>query len=208
MKCFFLKKKWKHKFKNNLTTIGSIGNEATYLVLKYKTIVGEYSYGQINAHSSGAEGEKLEIGKFCQISGHSHFLLGGEHPVHFLTTYPIEEKILKKGVSSRTKGPIVVCDEVWIGCNALIMSGVTIGKGAIVAAGAVVTKDVPPYSIVGGVPAKVLRYRFSQRIIDKLLSFDLDYSKIVKSNLVLEEVNESNIDSFINDYGRVNEKIV
>ena len=75
-----------------------------------------------------------------------------------------------------SKGKIEISDDVWIGTNALILSGVHIGKGAVVAAGSVVTKDVPPFAIVGGVPAKVIKYRFPDDIIACLMK--CDYSNI------------------------------
>ena len=74
-----------------------------------------------------------------------------------------------------TNGDIVVGDDVWVGQRAIIMSGVNIGQGAVIGAGAIVTKNVPPYAIVGGIPAKVIRYRFSEELIQELLK--IDYSK-------------------------------
>lgn len=84
-----------------------------------------------------------------------------------------------------TKGPIILEDDVWIATNALILSGVTIGQGAIVAAGAVVVKDVPPYAVVGGNPAKIIKYRFPEEIIKKLLKLDFSLltSEYVKGNI-------------------------
>ncbi|MBK7803608.1 MAG: CatB-related O-acetyltransferase [Chloracidobacterium sp.] len=87
-----------------------------------------------------------------------------------------------------SKGPILIKDDVWIGTRATIMSGLTIGQGAIVAAGSVVVKDVPPYSIVAGTPAKVIKYRFDEQTIRSLLAV-IDYSKLddhdVEMNLQL-----------------------
>lgn len=80
---------------------------------------------------------------------------------------------MQDGRDAQSKGTTVVEDEVWIGLDALILSGVRIGKGAIVGARSVVTRDVPPYAIVGGNSAKVIKYRFPQEIIDVLLPFDL-----------------------------------
>ena len=81
----------------------------------------------------------------------------------------------------------MVEDEVWIGYGVTIMSGVKIGQGAIIAAGAVVTKDIPPYAIAGGVPAKVIKYRFSKDIVDELMK--IDYSKLTKE-LIAEHIDE------------------
>lgn len=85
------------------------------------------------------------------------------------------------GKDAFSKGDIIVDDDVWIGYGATIMSGVHIGQGAVVAAGAVVTKDVPPYAIVGGVPAKVIKYRFEPEMIEELLK--VDYSKLTKEDI-------------------------
>lgn len=86
-----------------------------------------------------------------------------------------------------SKGSIIVDDDVWIGYRATIMSGVHIGQGAVVAAGAVVTKDVPPYAIVGGVPARVIKYRFSPEVIEHLLK--LDYSKL-SDDMIREKIDD------------------
>lgn len=79
------------------------------------------------------------------------------------------------GIDAISKGDIIVDDDVWIGYGAIILSGVHISQGAIIAAGAVVTKDVPPYAIVGGVPANILKYRFSKEIIQELLKIDYEH---------------------------------
>lgn len=99
-----------------------------------------------------------------------------EHRVNTVSTHPYKAKCLRLGDEAFSKGDIVVDDDVWIGYGATIMSGTHIGQGAIVATGAVVTKDVPPYAIVGGVPAKVIKYRFSSDMIEELLK--IDYSKL------------------------------
>ena len=84
-------------------------------------------------------------------------------------------------MSSLSKGDIKVDDDVWIGYGATILSGVHIGQGVVVAAGSVVTRDVPPYAIVGGVPANVIKYRFSSDLIEELLM--IDYSKLTKEEI-------------------------
>ena len=94
------------------------------------------------------------------------FLLGDDHNLNYLMTFPHRAKILKECPAEATsKGNIVVDDDVWIGYGATILSGVHISQGAVIAAGAVVTHDVPPYAIAGGVPAKVIKYRFEQPVI-------------------------------------------
>ncbi len=121
-------------------------------------------------------GDTLKIGKFCSIACGAKFLFtSGNHSLQSLSTYafPIfyeEWGLDAKGIRSAwdNKGDIVIGNDVWIGYEAVILSGVTIGDGAIVGARAVVTKDVPPYTIVGGVPARSIRRRFDEETIKKL----------------------------------------
>lgn len=122
-------------------------------------------------------GDTLRIGKFCSIACGAKFLFASaNHTQTSVSTYPFpiffEEWDLDIGdVTSAWdhKGDIVIGNDVWIGYEAVIMAGVTIGDGAIIGARAVVTKDVPPYTIVGGVPAKKIRRRFSDDVIARLL---------------------------------------
>ena len=92
---------------------------------------------------------------------------------------PYKVKLLNQPLEGVSKGDIVVGDDVWFGFRSTIMSGVHIGQGAIIAAGAVVTKDVPPYAIVGGVPAKIIRYRFANEVISELMK--VDFEKVDRS---------------------------
>ncbi len=122
-------------------------------------------------------GDTLRIGKFCSIACGAKFLFASaNHTQTSVSTYPFpiffEEWDLDIGdVMSAWdhKGDIVIGNDVWIGYEAVIMAGVTIGDGAIIGARAVVTKDVPPYTIVGGVPAREIRRRFSDDVIARLL---------------------------------------
>ena len=122
-------------------------------------------------------GDSLRIGKFCSIACGAKFLLASaNHTQASVSTYPFpiffEEWDLDIGdVTSAWdhKGDIVIGNDVWIGYEAVVMAGVTIGDGAIIGARAVVTKDVPPYTIVGGVPAREIRRRFSDDVIARLL---------------------------------------
>lgn len=115
----------------------------------------------------------IVIGKFCSIARGTSIQEYG-HDTQNLTTYFIRYRIFgeKFGAEAVSKGPIIIGNDVWIGAHCIILSGVTIGDGAVVAANSVVTNDVPPYSIVAGSPAKVLKYRFSKDIIIKLMEIE------------------------------------
>ena len=128
-----------------------------------------------------------KIGKYCSIASNV-VVSPSQHPTSFLSTHPFqylpEEYRFEakfKPVEFAYSRPVEIGNDVWIGVNAVILDGVKIGDGAIVAAGAIVSKDVPPYAIVGGVPAKILRYRFEPDIVlslQKLRWWDLDEEKI------------------------------
>lgn len=121
--------------------------------------------------------DRLNMGKFCSIACGAKFLFtSANHTQRSLSTYPFpiffeEWDLNEKDITSAwdRKGDIIIGSDVWIGYEAVIMSGVTIGDGAIIGARAVVTKDIPPYTIVGGVPARQIRRRFSDEIIAALL---------------------------------------
>lgn len=121
--------------------------------------------------------DKLQIGKFCSIACGTKFLFNSaNHTLSSLSTYPFhlffeEWGLEKKDVTIAwdNKGDIVIGNDVWIGYEAVVLAGVTIGDGAIIGTRAVVTKDVPPYTIVGGVPAKPIKRRFPKETISSLL---------------------------------------
>jgi virginiamycin A acetyltransferase len=161
--------KWRKKNKENFTvakTIFPIG----------LVNVGKYTYGPLNVYPSHSEGEGLSIGSFCSIAPNVTFLLGGEHYTNRISTYPFRTYFENFGPDGKTKGPIKIGNDVWIGQNVLILSGITIGQGSIIAAGSVVVSDIPPYSIVGGCPAKIIRKRFDDKLIESLLK--IDFNKI------------------------------
>ena len=120
-------------------------------------------------------GDQLIIGKFCMIaSGVTFIMNGANHLSKSISTYPFaifgkDWQHAMDGKTYPTKGNTVIGNDVWIGFNATIMPGINIGDGAIIASNATVTKDVPPYAVVGGNPAKVIRKRFSDEDITKLL---------------------------------------
>lgn len=122
--------------------------------------------------------DRLNIGKFCSIACGAKFLFNSaNHAMESLSTYPFPLFFEEWGLDRNdvadswdNKGDIIIGNDVWIGYEAVILSGVTIGDGAIIGARAVVTRDVPPYTIVGGVPAKAIKKRFSEDTISSLLS--------------------------------------
>lgn len=150
-------------------------------------------------------GDKLIIGKFCSIACGAKFLFtSGNHSLKSLSnyTFPIffdEWDLDSKNITSAwdNKGDTVIGNDVWIGYDAIIMSGVKIGDGAIIGTRAVVTKDIPPYTIVGGVPAKPIRKHFDDKTIEKLLSikwWNWDKEKI-KQNI--QSIQSGNINDLI-----------
>lgn len=148
--------------------------------------IGDHTYGNPRVFDWN-EGTTLIIGKYTSIAEEVTILLGGNHRIDWVTTYPFsalpgdwpEAKEIKGHPQS--KGNVVIGNDVWIGFGVTILSGVTIGNGAVVAARSTITKDVPPYAIVGGVAAKILKYRFSEEVINQLEDikwWDWDEAKI------------------------------
>ena len=139
---------------------------------------------------------KLVLGKFCAIAAETRFIMTGDHKLDAISTYPFP--IFQNGWEKSydisdlpTKGDITVGNDVWFGYNSLIKGGVTIGDGAIIAASAVVVKDVPAYSIVAGNPAKVVKMRFDDTTIKRLLQiawWDWDIEKINKNLKLITEL--------------------
>ena len=139
---------------------------------------GRQSYGELNVVSFDRK-SRLHIGHYVSVAQQVTFLLDVEHRTDTLSTFPFRAKIVTpEQPEALSKGDIVVDDDAWIGYGATVLSGVHIGQGAVVAAGAVVAKDVPPYAIVGGVPARVIRSRFSEEVIAFLRT--LDYGRLTE----------------------------
>lgn len=129
----------------------------------------------------------VKIGKYCSIADNVCIFGGGEHGHRLrVSTYPFKGKMLgfKPNPDPISKGPTIIGNDVWIGSHAIVLSGVQVGDGAVIGAGAVVSKNVPPYSIVVGNPAIIVGYRFNQEIIDKLLViswWNWDEDKVMSS---------------------------
>jgi acetyltransferase-like isoleucine patch superfamily enzyme len=167
--------------------------------------VGKYSYSQYDSPIIHWENDdvKLVVGKFCSIAGNVNIYLGGNHRIDWVTTYPFGHihrdtfnNFDGQGHPS-TKGDVIIGNDVWIGDNVTIMSGVRIGDGVVIANNSHVVKNVEPYSLVGGNPAKLIKYRFTQEQITQLLQirwWDWDDEKI---NTFTHLLCNNNIDEFI-----------
>lgn len=160
---------WRQRNQHNQTVIRNLFDFE-------KVRVGNATYGPLNIQEWGHQDEQLNIGHYVSISEGVTFILGGNHPYQGITTFPVKVKYLGYAKEAETKGAITVGDDVWLGHNAMVMSGVHISQGAVVAAGAIVTKNVPPYAIVAGNPARIVKYRFPESTINKLLK--INYSRI------------------------------
>lgn len=176
-------------------------------------IVGDYTYYDDFENVENFEknvkyhfdfvGDKLIIGKFCMIASDVKFIMNGaNHLTDALSNYPFAVfgngwENAMEGKAYPQKGNITIGNDVWIGYNATIMAGVTIGDGAIIATNSTVTKDIEPYKIVGGNPAKEIRKRFSEDVIAKLLElkwWNWDIQKITKN---IQNLTSNNIEKLI-----------
>lgn len=135
------------------------------------SIIGDYTYIAPKCRIIHAS-----IGKFCSIAGNNSIGMA-THPIDFISTSPIflskrnatGSCWTQENVEFKEYDEVNIGNDVWVGLNAIILGGINVGDGAIIAAGAVVTKDVPPYAIVGGVPARIIKYRFEPHVVDQLL---------------------------------------
>ncbi len=167
--------------------------------------IGEFTYGNPRIMHWG-ENATLKIGKFCSIADEVTIFLGGNHRVDWVSTYPFnffKDEFPKaadiKGHPA-TKGDVIIENDVWIGRGVSILSGVHIGSGAVIAAESVITKSVGPYEIVGGNPACLIRKRFSQETIDKLLEINWWDWKPEDINKTVERLCCNEIEDFVNGF--------
>lgn len=176
---YSFKRNWRKNNGHNQTSAGNIFNDKL-------VSVGKYTYGQLNVLTFDDK-TKLNIGNFCSIGPNVWFIPSADHSLNHISTYPYKVNVLGEALEGVAKGDIIIEDDVWIGLGATILSGVHIGQGAVIAAGSVVSKDVPPYAIVAGTPAKPLKNRVSDDIISFLLT--LDY-KALDETLIKEHIND------------------
>jgi len=142
---------------------------------------------------------KLVIGKFCALAAETRFIMTGDHKLDAISTYPFP--IFQNGWENvydikdlPVKGDLIVGNDVWFGYGSLIKNGVNIGDGSIIAAGSVVVKDVPPYSIVAGNPAKIVKKRFDDKTIERLLKISWWDWNIEKINKHLSLISSLDVD--------------
>jgi acetyltransferase-like isoleucine patch superfamily enzyme len=189
-----------HSFSSLIDNVSNISKKARIgrQVQIVKTNIGDYSY-----ISSRSEVVNANIGKFCSIARDCSIGLAS-HSLNFLSTSPIftaRNNALKKVWADKNyftaSHQVNIGNDVWIGKNVKIIGGVSIGDGAVIGTGAVVTKDIPPYAIAVGVPAKVIKYRFDSHIIEKLLQiqwWNLS-EKELKTNIHLFQINHTSLDN-------------
>ena len=153
---------------------------------------------------------RLIVGNYCSIGNNSKFFLGGNHRYDWVTTYPFHVKYLHNDIFNTindeidgyplSNGDIVIGNDVWFGENVTVMSGVKIGDGSVIGTNSTVVGDVDPYSIMGGHPAKHIKYRFNEEIVEKLLDikwWDMEDSKL---NLLLPYMCNKDINFFFEQY--------
>lgn len=167
-----IKIKWRSFNKHNHTFVVNSA-EGMHFPLDRVT-VGRRSYGPLSIFHFNANNEKLVIGHYCSISTGVKFILGGNNTINTFLTFPIRFFLAGGETEAQSNGPIRVEDDVWIGTDAIILSGVTLARGTVIAAGSVVTKSTQPYSVNGGVPAKLIKYRFADSMINSLMDIDFE----------------------------------
>jgi acetyltransferase-like isoleucine patch superfamily enzyme len=163
------------RLRKQLNPANSTRIHLAHLIARHGFEIAGASYGRpkVRFPESGA---KLSIGRFCSIADGVEILLGGNHRTDWVSTYPFPE-FARQWPSARghsghhqSRGDVRIGHDVWLGSQSMVLSGVTIGSGAVVAARSVVTRDVPSYAIVAGNPARTIRLRFEPRAVEALLA--------------------------------------
>ena len=185
-----LKKLW-------LRLIGSRGNQVSLqnyarqqakFTKRYPNYsIGTASYGMPIVHDNH-EGSTLKIGTYCSIASNVQIFLGGQHRTNWVSSYPfpyffaMDASYKEKYVAGSSRGDVIIGSDVWLCANCIILSGVTIGHGAVIANGAVVSRDVAPYSVMAGNPASQIKWRFDEETRNDLLAsrwWDWSQSEII-----------------------------
>jgi len=173
--------------------------------------IGEFTYGHPIILEFGNDG-KLVIGKFCSIAAGVKIFLGGNHRIDWISTYPFSAwKNQFPGAVNieghpATRGNVVIGNDVWLGHSSTIMSGVSIADGAVVGANAVITKDIGPYEIWAGNPARLIRKRFSDLHINMLLETKWWELEKFKIDFLVQNLMSENIEDFIEKVNEIRKK--
>lgn len=198
-----------YKNRDKFLKIGYMSSATNCKFSMYNTIynevnLNEVTLGDFTYIAGNTSISRTTIGKFCNIGPDCKIGLGKHPTKDFVSTHPVFFSTLKQAQISFADQnyfeefvDIKIGNDVWLGANAIIVDGVKIGDGVIVAAGSVVTKDIPPYAIVGGVPAKIIKYRFEKEEIEKLSDmkwWDMDVEYLQKNFTKFHSIRE-----FLND---------
>ena len=190
------------------------------IVTSKKIIIGDYTIGFTNAKQFKQNvlfhllNDKLILGKFCCLAENVKFFMGAFHHnnTDCFTTYPffhLSGKWAKEewnGTDCKFRGDTVLGNDVWLGKDSVILPGVHIGDGAIIGAYSIVTKDIPPYTIVGGNPAKIIKKRFDDETIDILIKmkwWNWDITKITENIHILKSCNKQQLKQLAKDMGYI-----
>jgi acetyltransferase-like isoleucine patch superfamily enzyme len=177
----FFKYNWRKLNRHNRTSVSNMFKEGIVQV-------GNNSYGEINAFSWRSNNEGLNIGHYVSISSGVKFILGGNHHTSGFTTFPFKSiaSAYEPNIDASSKGKIIIGDDTWIGTDSIILSGVTVGRGCVIAAGSVVTKSFPNYSVIGGNPARFIKFRLNDAEI--AIASKVNFEHIDINNLSDENV--------------------
>ena len=195
IRLYIFKKKFRKNNKHNYVTA------ETYFPIE-NVVVGKETYGPLNIIWMTNKKALVSVGHYCSIGPNVKFLVGGEHDYERISTYPFQSLVYGEQTNRQVNLDIYIEDDVWIGYDALIMSGVRVGKGSVIGARSIVTKDIPPYSVFVG--NKVIKKRFSDLIINKLEK--IDYSEVLHhkgdaySKYCQTRIDEENVDELLKQF--------
>jgi acetyltransferase-like isoleucine patch superfamily enzyme len=180
--------------------------DISVLVKRGQATVGAHTYGNPTIHTFTHDDTRLSIGSYTSIARGVTIVLGGYHPMDRVTTFPLRLRLDMDDAGTDgypwSPGNISIGSDVWIGTNATILSGVTIGHGAVVAAGSLVNRDVAPYTVVAGNPARELRHRLREDLIGPMLEIAWwNWSDETVRNRI-GELSSANVAGFVAAYSR------
>ncbi|MDQ0205052.1 hypothetical protein [Pectinatus haikarae] len=173
--------------------------------------LGKGSFIESMSYEGRSSASHILVGNYCSIFCNNVFLIGMDHNVHSLSTYPLMQlgtnttddfvKNCKSELYDGNRDQLIIGNDVWIGCGCTIVGGIQIGNGACVTAGSVVTENVPPYAVVGGSPARIIKYRFSRDVINKLQKIKWWYWNKEKIQSIVQKITtKEQVENFADKY--------